>query len=67
MMEYPCAQTDNVTELCHGSAGTEKIPELVPAVNRRGIPDDVIVDVVFIYVSADQESVLSLQKREANS
>jgi hypothetical protein len=55
-------KANDVTELCHGSAGTEKVPELVPAVNRRGIPDDVIVDVVFIYVGADQESVLSLQK-----
>jgi hypothetical protein len=53
-------KANDVTELCHGAAGAKKVPELVPAVNRRRIPDDVIVDVVFINVGADQESVLSL-------
>jgi hypothetical protein len=57
-----CSKADHVAELCHGSTGTEKIPELVPTINRRGIPNDVIMNVVFIYVSADQESVLSFQK-----
>lgn len=55
-------ETDHVAELCHGSTGAKKVPEFVPAVNRRRIPDDVIMNVVFIYVSADQESVLFLQK-----
>ena len=53
---------DGVAEPCHRPAGAEKIAELVLAVQRCGVPDDVIMDVLFVGVRGDEKGVSSFQK-----
>ena len=51
-----------VAEPCDGPAGAEKIPELSLAVQRGGVPDDVIMNVLFIGVRGNEKGVSSFQK-----
>ena len=44
----PMLGADGVAEPCHCPAGAEKIAELVLAVQRGGVPDDVIMNVLFV-------------------
>ena len=55
-------QTDNITQPCNRSAGAEEIAELSLAIQRGGIENDVRMDVFFIHVGADDESMISFQK-----
>ena len=53
---------DDVAEPCDGPAGAEKIAELVLAVQRGGVPDDVIMNVLFIGVRGNEKGVSAFQK-----
>ena len=53
---------DGVAEPCDRPAGAEKIAELVLAVQRGGVPDDVIMDVLFVGVRGDEKGVSAFQK-----
>ena len=53
---------DGVAEPCHRPAGAEKIAKLVLAVQRGGVPDDVIMDVLFVGVRGDEKGVSSFEK-----
>ena len=54
--------TNEVAEPCHGFAGPAEIPELPLAIKRDGVPIDVIVDMGFIGMGADKESVFAFEK-----
>ena len=58
----PMLGADGVAEPCDRPAGAEKIAELVLAVQRGGVPDDVIVNVLFIGVRGNEKGVSSFQK-----
>ena len=58
----PMLGADGVAEPCDGPAGAEKIAELVLAVQRGGVPDDVIMNVLFVGVRGDEKGVSSFQK-----
>ena len=58
----PMLGADGVAEPCHRPAGAEKIAELMLAVQRGGVPDDVIVDVLFVGVRGNEKGVSSFQK-----
>ncbi len=53
---------DGVAEPCDGPAGAEKIAELVIAVQRGGVPDDVIMNVLFVGVRGYEKGVSPFQK-----
>ena len=53
---------DGVAEPCDGPAGAEKIAELMLAVQRGGVPDDVIMNVLFVGVRGNEKGVSSVQK-----
>lgn len=54
--------TNHIAQPCDRSAGTEKIPELVGAVQRGGVPDNMIVDMPAIRMGTDDKSVFAFQK-----
>ncbi len=58
----PVLGADGVAEPCHRPAGAEKIAKLVLAVQRGGVPDDVIMDVLFVGVRGDEKGVSAFQK-----
>ena len=51
-----------ITQTPDSHTGTEEIFEFVLPVYGRGVPDDVIVYMSFVYVSGDNESVPAFQK-----
>ena len=53
---------DGIAEPCDGPAGAKKITELVLAVQRGGVPDDVIVNVLFVGVRGNEKGVSAFQK-----
>ena len=53
---------DGVAEPCDGPAGAEKIPKLPLAVQCGGVPDDVIMNVLFIGVRGYEKGVSAFQK-----
>ena len=53
---------DGVAEPCDRPAGAEKIAELVLAVQRGGVPDDVIMNVLFVGVRGNEKGVSAFQK-----
>ena len=58
----PVLGADGVAEPRDGPAGAEKIAELVLAVQRGGVPDDVIVNVLFVGMGSHKKGVSSFQK-----
>lgn len=58
----PMLGADGVAEPCDRPARAEKIAELVLAVQRGGVPDDVIVNVLFVGVRGNEKGVSSFQK-----
>ena len=58
----PVLGADDVAEPCDGPAGAEKIAELMLAVQRGGVPDDVIMNVLFIGVRGNEKGVSPFQK-----
>ena len=58
----PMLGADGVAEPCDGPAGAEKIAELVLAVQRGGVPDDVIVNVLFVGVRGNEKGVSAFKK-----
>ena len=55
-------RADQVAEPSHSSMGSVKIPKLPFAIQRDGVPIDVIVDMSFVGVGADKESVFAFEK-----
>ena len=53
---------DGVAEPCDGPAGAEKIAELMLAVQCGGVPDDVIMNVLFVGVRGNEKGVSAFQK-----
>ena len=53
---------DQVTQPSNSSAGATEISELPLAVECGRVPDDVIMNMLLIGVSADDESVFAFQK-----
>ena len=58
---------DGVAEPCDGPAGAEKIAELMLAVQRGGVPDDVIMNVLFVGVRGNEKACRPFRNRSANS
>ena len=58
----PMLGADGVAEPCDGPAGAEKIAELVLAVQRGGVPDDVIVNMPRVGMGSHKKGVSSFQK-----
>ena len=58
----PVLGADGVAEPCDGPAGAEKIAELVLAVQRGGVPDDVIVNMPRVGMGSHKKGVSSFQK-----
>lgn len=58
----PMLGADGIAEPCDGPAGAEKIAELMLAVQRGGVPDDVIMNVLFVSVRGNEKGVSSFQK-----
>ena len=56
---YSVLNTDQVAELADSQCAAPEIPELSGAVERSGIPIDVVMNVVLIRVSADDEGVIA--------
>ena len=52
--------TEDVTDFLESQPGVMKVPELFSAIQRRGIKDDVVVDVRAICVGRHQKGVLAL-------
>lgn len=63
----PMLGADGVAEPCDRPAGAEKIAELVLAVQRGGVPDDVIVNVLLSVCVATKKACLPFRNRSANS
>lgn len=63
----PMLGADGVAEPCHRPAGAEKIAELVLAVQRCGVPDDVIMDVLLSVCVATKKACRPFRNRSANS
>ena len=55
-------QADQVAEPRDGTPRTEKIPKLMLVVQRDGVPVDVIVNMLFVGVRADEKGVLAFEK-----
>ena len=55
-------QADQVAEPRDGTPRTEKIPKLMLIIQRDGVPVDVVVDVLFVGVRADEKGVLAFEK-----
>ena len=53
-------RTDGIAETGNGSAGTEEVAEFMGAVQRGGVPDDVIMDMLFVDMRGHDEGVLAL-------
>ena len=58
----PVLDAQRIVEPPHGSCAAPKVSELPGAVEGRGIPDDMIMDVVLVDVGADDESVVPVRK-----
>ena len=58
----PVLGADGVAEPCHRPAGAEKIAELMLAVQRGGVPDDVIVNMPLVGMGSYKKGVSSFQK-----
>lgn len=54
--------TDQIAEPCHSSCRAIEISELPFAIQRGGVPNDVIVNMGFVDMSANDESVFSFEK-----
>lgn len=54
--------TDKIAQSCNGYAGPAEVSELPFAVKRNSVPIDMIVNVSFIGMGADKESVFPFQK-----
>ena len=63
----PMLGADGVAEPCDGPARAEKIAELMLAVQRGGVPDDVIMNVLFVGVRGNEKGVSPFQKPLGNS
>ena len=65
----PMLGADGVAEPCDSPAGAEKIPKLSLAVQRGGVPDDVIMNVLFVGVRGNEKRrvVLSETARQTHS
>ncbi len=50
---------DDIIEPPYRSTGTEEVPEFSGAVQRGGVPDDVIMDMGFVNVCADDKGVFA--------
>lgn len=59
--------TDKVAEPGNSSARSAEIPELPFAVERDGVPIDMIVDMGFVGMGANKKGVFAFQKTEAKS
>lgn len=55
-------QADQVAEPRDGTPRTEKIPKFMLIIQRDGVPVDVIVNMLFVGVRADEKSVLAFEK-----
>ena len=53
---------DKVAQPCYGFTGISEIAEFMFAVKRRGVPINVIMDMGFVGVRANIESVFTFQK-----
>ena len=58
----PMLGADVVAEPCDGPAGAEKIPKFSLAVQRGGVPDDVIVNMPRVGMGSYKKGVSSFQK-----
>ena len=58
----PVLGADGVAEPCHRPARAEEIAELMLAVQRGGVPDDVIVNVLFVGVRGNEKGVSAFKK-----
>lgn len=63
----PMLGADGVAEPCDRPARAEKIAELVLAVQRGGVPDDVIVNVLLSVCVATKKACRPFRNRSANS
>lgn len=59
--------TDKVAQPCNSSARSAEIPKLPFAVERDGVPINMIVDMGFVGMSANKKACLPFRKREAKS
>ena len=53
---------ERVAQRPHCPRAAPKVVELAPAVERRGVPQDMVVDVPPVSVGADDVGVLALEK-----
>ncbi len=58
----PVLDAQRIVEPTHGPGAAPKVSELPCAVKGRGIPDDMIMNVVFVNVGADNKSVVPVRK-----
>ena len=56
----PVLGADQVGQPADGAVAADEVLELSRTVQRRGVPIDVVVNVLFVGVGADEESVFSL-------
>lgn len=63
----PVLGADGVAEPCDSPAGAEKIPKLSLAVQRCGVPDDVIMNVFLSVCVATKKACRPFRNRSANS
>lgn len=63
----PMLGADGIAEPCDGPAGAEKIAELMLAVQRGGVPDDVIMNVLLSVCVATKKACRPFRNRSANS
>ena len=55
-------QTDNIAELRDRPARAEEVPELMRTVERGRIENNMRVTMLLVHMSADEKSVLALEK-----
>ena len=58
----PVLDAERVAQRPHRPRAAPKVVELAPAVERRGVPQDVVVDVATVSVGADDVGVLALEE-----
>ena len=51
-----------IAELLHGSGAAPEVAEFMRAVQVSRIPDDVIMDMGFVHMGSDDESMIAFQK-----
>ena len=54
--------TDLITQTADGKSGVKEVSEFSFPIQRRGVPDDMVVNMSFVYVGRDNKSVPAFQK-----